>query len=285
MVSHRSANVLGIAPLIESPPATLPDSASETQINAVITAAYRQVFGNVYLMKSERLIYAESLLRRGSIKVRGFIQTLGLSELYRQKFFYSVPQMRFVELNCKHFLGRAPYDQQEVAAHIQLFNQKGYEAEIKSYLDSEEYQATFSDTTVPYYRGFFTYTGQKSSGFSRMFRLYRGFANSDRAQLGGQSSRLIQELGDNAVSAVVEASGKQEGWLYRSAEKSTHAAAGNQDYSTDPIYRIEVVQTNPQAANPKRVWLIPALELSSALQRIANLGGKVISIALTSSPD
>jgi phycocyanin-associated rod linker protein len=36
---------------------------------AVIRAAYRQVFGNQYIMASERLTSAESLLRRGEISV------------------------------------------------------------------------------------------------------------------------------------------------------------------------------------------------------------------------
>ncbi len=67
---------------------------------------------------------------------------------------------------------------------------QGYDAEIDSYIDSQEYQSNFGDNVVPYYRGFETQPGQKIAGFNRIFRLYRGYANSDTSQVEGNKSRL-----------------------------------------------------------------------------------------------
>ncbi|HAG81266.1 MAG TPA: photosystem I reaction center subunit XII, partial [Cyanobacteria bacterium UBA12227] len=119
-------------------------------LQVVIRAAYRQIFGNSYVMESQRLTSAESLLRQREIGVKDFVRALGQSQLYREKYFYSNQQTRFVELNYKHFLGRAPYDQSEISYHIELYNQQGYEAEINSYIDSAEYQENFGNSIVPY---------------------------------------------------------------------------------------------------------------------------------------
>ena len=72
-------------------------------------------------MQSQRLTSAESLLKTGNISVRDFIRALALSPLYREKFFDGVYQVRFIELNYKHLLGRAPYDESEIAHHVDLY--------------------------------------------------------------------------------------------------------------------------------------------------------------------
>ncbi|MEG4591673.1 phycobilisome rod-core linker polypeptide [Microcoleus sp. F6_B6] len=97
-----------------------------------------------------------------------------------EKVFYPNSQTRLIELNYKHLLGRAPYDESEIAFHVDLYNAEGYEAEINSYIDSVEYEENFGKSVVPYYRGFATQRVQKTVGFNRMFQLYRGFASSDR---------------------------------------------------------------------------------------------------------
>ncbi|MBW4627885.1 MAG: phycobilisome rod-core linker polypeptide [Brasilonema octagenarum HA4186-MV1] len=53
---------------------------------------------------------------------------------------------------------------------------ESFNADIDSYIDSAEYDVSFGDFIVPYYRGFSTQLGQKTVGFTRMFRLYRGYA-------------------------------------------------------------------------------------------------------------
>ena len=123
------------------------------------------------------------MLCNGSINVRDFVRSVAKSELYKSKFFYNNYHPRTIELNFKHLLGRAPYDESEIIEHLDIYQNEGFEADIDSYIDSAEYIQNFGENIVPYYRGFATQTQQKTVGFTRMFQLYRGYANSDRAQV------------------------------------------------------------------------------------------------------
>ena len=38
--------------------------------------------------------------------------------------FEAASQYRFIELNCKHFLGRAPLEQAEISRHVQIYNEQ-----------------------------------------------------------------------------------------------------------------------------------------------------------------
>jgi phycocyanin-associated rod linker protein len=255
--------------------------------DAVIHAVYRHVLGNDYLMKSERLTGAESLLRDGNLTVREFVRAVAKSELYKNKFFYNSFQTRLIELNYKHLLGRAPYDESEVIFHLDLYQNEGYEADIDSYIDSVEYQESFGENIVPYYRGFETQRGQKIAGFTRIFRLYRGYANSDRAQLEGNNSRLAKELGSNTATTVVGPSGANEGWAYRPSVQGVTPSSGfgsSAAYgkSSNRLFRVEVsgVRTPgyPSVRRSSSAIIVPFEELSSRMQKIQRLGGKIASI-------
>ena len=171
MTSESSARPLGFEPFAQVVPTELRTNSTTTDLETIIWNANRQLFGNDHVMRSERLLSTESLLRHGHLTTRDFVRALALSELYKQKFFYGNPQVRFIELNFKHLLGRAPYDQTEISHHVNLYTQQGYEAEINSYLDSLEFQENFGDQVVPYYRGFNTQINQKTVGFERIFQL------------------------------------------------------------------------------------------------------------------
>lgn len=162
MAITTAASRLGTSAFSNANPVELRPHASREDVEAVIRAVYRQLLGNDYLMKSERLTSAESLLRDRKITVQDFVRQVAKSELYKSKFFYNSFQTRVIELNYKHLLGRAPYDEAEVIYHLDLYETKGYDADIDSYIDSPEYQANFGDNIVPYYRGFQTQTGQKN---------------------------------------------------------------------------------------------------------------------------
>ncbi|MEB3294649.1 MAG: phycobilisome rod-core linker polypeptide, partial [Synechococcales bacterium] len=86
MTSAMTARQLGIEPFASTAPVELRIHASDGDKQAVILAAYRQVFGNEHLMAAERLTSAESLLKQGNLSVREFIRALAMSELYRSKF-------------------------------------------------------------------------------------------------------------------------------------------------------------------------------------------------------
>lgn len=270
MTSENSARLLGFEPFAQSKPVELRPNASETDIQSVIRAAYRQVLGNDHIMSAERLTSAESLLKQGSIRVCDFVRTLALSELYKEKFFYSTPNVRFIELNFKHLLGRAPYDESEITEHVNLYIEQGYEAEISSYLDSAEYQTSFGDQTVPYYRGFSTQTGQKTVGFSRMFQLYRGTASSDRARVNQRKGTLTTELAHNTATPVRTAS----------FGKELQGVTGG---DREQLYRIRVSQSASQRTTQVRLgtqeYLVSYEQLSPTLQRLNKRGCRIVNVS------
>jgi len=287
MAITTAASRLGTEAFSDIAPTELRPSATKEEIERVISAVYRQLLGNDYLMKSERLISAESILRDGKITVQEFVRQVAKSELYKSKFFYNSFQTRVIELNYKHLLGRAPYDESEVIYHLDLYQAKGYEADIDSYIDSPEYQASFGENIVPYYRGFQTQTGQKTVGFSRIFQLYRGYASSDRTQLKGNSSRLAVELGRNGSSTIVPPSGNgSSGFAYVSPGKgvtpnSTFGGAGTFG-KEGRMYRVEVAGVfgagYPNIRRVNQAVVIPYEELSSYFQRVVKQGGKIASV-------
>lgn len=269
MAITTAASRLGVSAFMEASQVELRPNWTEEEAKAAIRAVYRQLLGNEHIMNSERLTSAESLLCDGSITVRDFVRCVAKSELYKSKFFYNNFQNRFTELNYKHLLGRAPYDQSEIAFHNDLYQNEGYDADIDAYIDSAEYQSCFGDNVVPYYRGFATQPGQKILGFTRMFQLYRGYANSDRAQ-GQKKGWLTWDLGRNLSSPVqTSASGTLSG--------TTSGARGQS-------YRLRVLQSasgkGPQVRQSTTEIVVPYDQLSARLQRINRAGGRVISINL-----
>ncbi|NEP58672.1 MAG: photosystem I reaction center subunit XII [Symploca sp. SIO2G7] len=269
MTSAASAIPLGFEPFAQIVPTELRSNSIETDIETVIWAAYRQLLGNDHVMRSDRLTSNESLLKQRYITVRDFVRTLALSDLYKRKFFSNNPQVRFIELNFKHFLGRAPYDQTEISEHVDLYVRGGYEAEINSYFDCAEYRENFGDHIVPYYRGFATQTSQKTVGFARMFQLYRGYASSDRARVSNKKGCLTTELATNTATPIRTASfGKElQGTTRGKREKS---------------YRIRVAQAasgrTPQIRQGVQEYLVAYEQLSSTLQRLNQKGSRIINI-------
>ncbi len=267
MAGLQEAGRLGIRPFEETDIVELRPNWSESEAQVAIRAAYRQVLGNEHLMKSERLVSAESLLVQRQITVREFVRAIALSELYRSKFFYNNFQTRVIELNYKHLLGRAPYDESEMAYHVDLYTSQGYEAEINSYIDSWEYQQNFGDNIVPYYRDFETRRpGQRTVGFSRMLQLYRGYANSDRAQ-GQKQGRLTWEVARN-LAAPIPAAG---------------SLAGTTGGDRGDLYRVRYLQAASPSSTVVRqgasAAVVPYDQLSSRLQQLNRAGRKVISVA------
>nr|P11398.3 RecName: Full=Phycobilisome 32.1 kDa linker polypeptide, phycocyanin-associated, rod [Mastigocladus laminosus]AAC64651.1 phycocyanin associated linker protein [Fischerella sp. Cohn] len=283
MAITAAASRLGTEPFSNAAKIELRSDASREEVEAVINAVYRHVLGNDYIMASERLVSAESLLRDGNLTVREFVRSVAKSELYKKKFFYNSFQTRFIELNYKHLLGRAPYDESEIVFHLDLYQNKGYDAEIDSYIDSVEYQNNFGDNIVPYYRGFETQPGQKTVGFNRMFRLYRGYANSDRAQIEGTKPRLARELATNKASSIVGPSGSNPAWGYRpSVDITPRKTLGNAVGENDRVYRIEVTGVRspgyPSVRRSSYAIIVPYERLSEKIQQIHKLGGKIVSI-------
>ncbi len=231
----------------------------EDDLQTVIRAVYKQVLGNAHLLEGDRLDDAESALRNGDITVKEFVRRVGQSSLYQSQFFDNSYQYRFIELNCKHFLGRAPQDQVEIARHVLIYNESGYGADIDSYIDSDEYNDNFGENIVPYPRNIVTQAGSKNVDFNRAFSLFRGDATSD----SGQSARLISSLGGNTSSKI------------------TAAKKGSGNVSnTGKRFRISVSKAG-SGVNYRRsnsTYEVGYSQLTQKIQNIHKLGGKIVSI-------
>jgi len=245
----------------EGPALELRPEFTESDLQAVIRAVYKQVLGNEYVMDSQRLESAESLLRDGSITVRDFVRIVAQSPVYRELFFHTAPQYRFIELNFKHLLGRAPQDQAEIDEHVRIYYEEGYEAEINSYIDSAEYAENFGTETVPFPRSIRSQAGIKTAGFNRMFSLLRGPATSDR----DSSSRLITALAANTATAI---------------KAPAQAASGSYD-STGKRFRIVFSTASANARLnrlSKQETVISYGQMSPTVQKIHRVGGQILSI-------
>jgi phycocyanin-associated rod linker protein len=268
MTSSMTASLLGIEPLNSTAPIELRSPGNAGDVQAVICAAYRQVFGNDHLMLSERLTGAESLLKQGNLSVREFVRALALSDLYRTKFFQGVFQVRAIELNFKHLLGRAPHDQAEICTHLDRYIEQGYEAEINSYIDSAEYQDNFGDMIVPYHRGFSRQNGQTTADFNRMFQLYRGYASSDRSA-GSNRSRLGDQLAMNSTTPL-------------RTSQSGGELMGTAGGDRNQLYRIRVSQgasnRTTQIRRSVSEYLVAYEQLNPTMQRLNQRGSRIVSI-------
>lgn len=200
--SLTRSSELGLSFYEDSEAVELFSNASSEEKEIVIRAIYRQVLGNAHIMESDRLTTAESQLSNGNITVREFVRCLAQSELYRSLFFHDYSSLRAIELNFKHLLGRAPNSYEEVVPHIQILTQEGFETEIDSYLDSEEYLENFGVNIVPYFRGYKSQAGQNVAGFTHLFHLLRGYCSSDRSSFVGTKPRLQTALIGNYPSGI-----------------------------------------------------------------------------------
>jgi phycoerythrin-associated linker protein len=235
-----------------------PNSSLE-DVQTVIRAVYKQVLGNPHVMESERLISAESKLADRSITVREFVRAVAKSDFYRDRYFTSCAPYRFVELNFMHLLGRAPQDQTEVSAHIVRAVAEGYDAEIDSYVDSDEYQTAFGENVVPYNRGTSSTSNAKQIGYNRMFALDRGAAQVDSAV---QASQLVYAVATNSTSVI---------------KPSTSTVIGS---GTEKRFKILV--SGSKFDTRRRVsrseYIVSASKMTPQIQRINRTSGKIVSI-------
>ena len=167
---------------------------SSQDLDTVIQAVYRQVMGNAYVMESERLVGPESQLRTGNSSVREFVRQVAKSDLYRSRFFDNCYRYRAIELNFKHLLGRAPQSFDEMKQHSHILDTQGFDVDIDSYLDSDEYQDAFGEYIVPYYRGHQTQAGQTMLGYTNLPQLYRSASSSDKALTADNSAQLTKAV-------------------------------------------------------------------------------------------
>ncbi|MEG3849614.1 phycobilisome linker polypeptide [Microcoleus sp. herbarium19] len=280
------ASQLGVALFEDTDPVQLWPGRSDEEAATVIQAVYRQVLGNAYVMESERLAVPESQLKRGEISVREFVRQVAKSELYRSRFFDVCPRYRYTELTFKHLLGRAPDGYEETKYHSGILDASGFEADIDSYIDSDEYQNAYGEDTVPYYRGYKTQTGKNMVGFTYMFQLLRGASSSDlKGSLAGKSAKLYKHVIQETPLAVIAPSGGSDGWSFQDSPSGARTRHGAGAGDEGKVYRIEVTAYRSNVVNrvskfrrSNQVYLVPFEKLSQEYQRIHQMGGVIASI-------
>jgi phycoerythrin-associated linker protein len=278
------ASRLGVSLFDETPPVEWVPGRSEEEAETAIRAVYRQVLGNAYVMESERLAVPESQFKRGELSVREFVRAVAKSALYRTRFFEDVPRYRAIELNFRHLLGRPPLDLEEMRKHSTILDSQGFEAEIDSYLDGDEYQNTFGENFVPYIRGYKTDALQSMVQFTHTFQLVRGASSSSlKGDLAGKSPKLNSLVIQSIPTAVI--SPAAEGATFRNPLQSARTRLGVDASAGGKVYRIEVTGYRAKAVNSvskfrrsNQVYLVPFDKLSQEYQRIHQQGGVIASI-------
>ena len=282
-MSFGPASQLGVSLFDETPPLEWFPGRSTEEAETIIAAVYRQVLGNAYVMESERSVIAESQFKRGEYSVREFVRAIAKSDVYMSRFT-DCPRYRFVELNFRHLLGRAPNSYDEMKAHSAILDAGDFDAEIDSYIDSDEYQNTFGDYIVPYIRGYKTEAITHMVGFTHTFQLVRGASTSSlKADLAGKSPKL-NSLVINAIPTAVTVPGN----TFRNppnVSRSRHGAGASGASDLGKVYRIEVTGYRAKTLNniskfrrSNQVYMVPYDQLSETYQRIHKQGGSIVSM-------
>ena len=122
--------------------------------NAVVKAAYRQVFErDIKRAYSLDISNLESQVKNGEIAMKEFIRRLAKSPLYRKNFFEPYINSRALELAFRHILGRGPSSREEVQKYFSIVSEGGLPKLVDALIDSNEYGDYFGEETVPYLRG------------------------------------------------------------------------------------------------------------------------------------
>ena len=285
------ASQLGVGLFEDTDPVELISGRSDEEAESVIRAVYRQVLGNAYVMESERANVPESQFKRGELSVREFVRAVAKSYLYRSRFFDVCPRYRSIELNFKHLLGRAPDGLEEMRYHSTVLDTEGFESEIDSYIDSDEYQDHFGEDIVPYHRGYKTEPGRNMVGFTHMFALLRGASSSDlKGSLAGKSPVLNKFVIQETPLAVIAPSGGTPGGgsTFRDTTLGARTRHGSGASDEGKVYRIEVSNyASPGVVNrvskfrrSNKVLLVPFNKLSEEYKRIHQQGGQIASITV-----
>ena len=285
------ASLLGVERFSEESeaPLELLPGDEDSKKEQIIRAVYKQVLGNAYVMESERQLVAESQFKLGEISVREFVRRIAKSDLYRSRFFETCARYRYIELAFRHLMGRAPIDFQEMRDHSERLDAKGYDADIDSFLDCDDYQNAFGEWIVPYQRGWKTESCTTLQEFTWSFQLLRGNSSSSlKGDLAGISSKLGGAAYQNRPVAVVPPSSSEtSGWSFRPSRNLQDAptrlgvGAGEEGMT----YRVEVtgysannVRRISRYVRSNRIYYVPFNKLSEQFIRIHREGGKIASI-------
>jgi phycoerythrin-associated linker protein len=181
---------------------------------------------------------------------------LAQSDTYKKLFFETNSPYQFVELNFKHLLGRPPHDQVELMNHVRLLQDEGFEAEIASYVYSEEYLSAFGVDQVPYNRASESMVGGRTLNYTRSRVVDAGYAGYDSAE---RQSKLLQSLCSGNSPDVVD-----------------RKSVGNANSLTINWTSRRQVGANRRAVQKS---VVNQTSMSATIRSILSQGGKILSIA------
>jgi len=253
-------------PGVSSPPSnphtavtqTLATQANQDTAHAseILQAAYRQVFGNRYLMELDVCPSIDALFMNGDLTVQGLVTALATSETYRRYVLEPNNPYRFVELNFKHLLGRPPRIQAEVNEHVSRLATEGFEAEINSYTYSSEYLSNFGIDTVPYNRASSSVVGEPAVAFNRAKALDPGYAGFD----GTPDAKLLTSLAGGSNPAP---------------NGSRKVVGGGNRFTVSWTSRVQLGSARRSAQRS----VVSYNSLQSTIRSIQSQGGKILSIS------
>ena len=288
--------------------------ASDDDNTTIILAVYQQVLGQQYVMANERLTGAESLFRNGFLSVRELVRTVAKSGLYRERFFENCNPYRFIELNHKHLLGRAPQNRAEMLHHFTILQEEGFDAEIDSYIDGDDYQQRFGQDTVPYLHGWDYSPGHEGRQFSWLMQLARGAAASVKGDPSGTQFRLGKALhqdralpvrGSMGRAVVVSTDGPFKALVSSATNLFNDDAWGGERRAPSGEQRVEALRVsagvrstsdsgsrvvtisatgladNGYVRSSAYVLRVPYSRMNEALQRVQRLGGRVTDVVVS----
>jgi phycobilisome rod-core linker protein len=191
---------------------TTENLVAASEMDALIAAAYRQVFHEQQMLNHNRQAYLESQLRSGQITVKQFIAGLATSDSFRRLNFDVNNNYRFVELCVQRLLGRNTYSEREKIAWSAVVMTKGVKGFVDELLNSEEYLHAFGEHMIPYQRR--RILAQRSKGelpFERMARygtdfrnrLPRPSRNTSSLSTAGQADGLFTQFEPFELDALI----------------------------------------------------------------------------------
>jgi phycoerythrin-associated linker protein len=173
--------------------------------------------------------------------------------------------------------------------HAERLDTHGYDSDIDSFIDSEDYQNTFGEWTVPFQRGWKTECCTTMQEFTWSFQLLRGNSSSSlKGDLAGNSSKLGGAAYQNRPLPIVPpSSAESQGWSFRPASNlqdapTRHGVGAGAEGKT---YRVEVtgyrannVRRISRYTKSNRVYFVPFDKLSEQFKMIHREGGSIASI-------
>ncbi|HHP7231712.1 MAG TPA: phycobilisome rod-core linker polypeptide [Xenococcaceae cyanobacterium] len=230
-------------------------SLSHHSPQAVITAAYRQVFGREPY-SGQYLTVAETQLKNGAITMREFVRQLAKSSWFRSLYWDKLYLTKAIECIHRRLLGRPTYGRAEMSQYYELCSKKGFYALIDAILDSDEYLATFGENTIPYER----YLTPR--GWAMRSRLWRGTAWSlkepidwTQAQLNRQATageivaQKIREDRERLAKLALQSNGHASNQITKVAEKTT-LEANNQASARSAVINSDSIPVEPETKLP-----------------------------------